>query len=137
MFRTSIWVNARHPDFVRPPHVLEEPIADEHGVVRDDSERLQRTLEDRPMRLALPELRREDREVDPFRDPHPLEVAVQEPARIERVRNEPELQPARPKRFQERVRRRTQLARRLPSGVLRFEKPPELLVGDVQPQVAE
>ena len=35
------------------------------------------------------------------------------------------------------MRCRTELARRLPRRVLGFEEPPELLVGDVQSQVAE
>ena len=86
-------LDARHPGLVRPAHVLVEAVADEHRLTRLDPERAQRPLEDLGVRLALAELRREDGEVDPLRDPHPLEVAVQEPARVERIRDETELQP--------------------------------------------
>src|SRR5262245_66167612 len=56
------------------------------------------------MRLPLPDLRRKNREVDPVRDPHMLEVTPQQPARIERVRDEPRLEAARAKGLEHGVR---------------------------------
>ena len=86
----------RHPELARATHVLVETVADEDGLGGPDPERVQRPLEDGGVRLPLANLGREDGEVELLAEPHLLEVALEEPARVEGVRDEPELEPARP-----------------------------------------
>src|SRR3712207_7090395 len=75
-----------------------------------------------------PDLRREDGDVEPLGEPLVGEVASQEPGRVERVRDEAELQPAIAERVEERVRLRAELPGRTPRRVLRHEEAVELLV---------
>jgi hypothetical protein len=67
-----------------------EPVADEDRRPRRDRERVESPLEDLGVRLAPPDLGREDGVVDPLRDPGVREVAVQERGRVERVRDDAE-----------------------------------------------
>src|SRR6266516_623640 len=62
---------------------------------------------------------------------------MEEPAGIERVRDEPEPEIPSAERFEQRVGRRSERARRLPGGVLGLEEAPELLIRDLDPEVAE
>src|SRR4051794_10277695 len=87
-------LHRRHPDIRGALDVLEEPVADEERLARLDPERVEGSLEDRRMRLARTDLGRENRIVDPLRDAQLLEVRVLEIRRVERVRDEPELQTA-------------------------------------------
>ena len=87
-------LDGRHAELGRTADILVEPVADEESLARRDSERFERALEDLRVRLALADLRREDREVEPFGEPHLLEVAVEQPAGVEGVRHEPEPQAA-------------------------------------------
>ena len=115
-------LHGRHPELGRAADVLEEPVADEERVLRLDLERLERALEDRRVRLAHPDLRGEDAEVEPLREAHLLEVVMQERARVERVRDEPELEPHPAQRLQQRVGVRAEHARRVPRAVLGLEE---------------
>src|SRR5207248_528688 len=65
-----------------------ERVADEEGLLGSGGDRLQRALEDRRVRLSPAHLRREHRHVEPLRDAHLLEVAVEQVRRVERVRDE-------------------------------------------------
>ena len=107
-------LNGRHPELAGAADVLEEPVADEEGVLRLDLECLERALEDRRMRLARPHLGREHAEVESLREPHLLEVAVKEPAGVEGVRDEPELEAALAKRLEQCVRVRSRALGRGP-----------------------
>ena len=98
-------LNARHPGLVGTTHVLVEAVAHEERFLRNDPERVQCPLEDLGVGLALPELGREDREVDPLGDPELLEVAMEKRPGVERVRDEPELQSPAPESLEERMRR--------------------------------
>ena len=111
-------LNGRHPELAGAADVLEQPVADEERLLGRRIERRQRPFEDLRVRLALSDLRRKDRKVDPFRDPHLLEIATQQPAGVERVRDQPELETARPKRLEHGVRRRSEHTCRLPCLVL-------------------
>ena len=62
---------------------------------------------------------------------------MEERARVERVRDDPQLQPAPAERLEQRVRRPAEDTRRLPRRVLGLEIAVELLVGGVDPEVAE
>src|SRR6266496_5487443 len=63
-----------HPKLAGTPDVLVEAVADENAVGGRDSERVERALEDRRMRLALAHLRREDGEIETLGEPHLLEI---------------------------------------------------------------
>src|SRR5215510_13389603 len=130
-------LNRRHPEVAGAAHVLEQPVADEQRLTGGRAYRRQGTLEDLRVRFPLSDLRRENRKVDPFSDPHLLEIAAQQPARIERVRDERQLQATRAQRLEHRVGRRPEHARRLPPLVLRLEKPIELRVRDLHAEVPE
>src|SRR5207344_1659877 len=99
--------------------------------------RLERALEDRGVGLPLADLGREDCKVQPLGDAHLLEIPVEKPAGIERVRDEPELEATVPERLEQSVRVTRQSAGRLPGGVLRFEESAELLVVDRDVEVPE
>jgi hypothetical protein len=62
---------------------------------------------------------------------------VEQPAGVERVRDEPDLETAVTKRLEERHRRRSELARRCPGGVLGLEEATELVLGWLEPELAE
>jgi hypothetical protein len=62
---------------------------------------------------------------------------MEQPARIEGVRDQPELQPALAQRLEQGMRVRREQARRLPRLVLGLEEAPELVVVDFDPEVAE
>ena len=113
-------LDARHSDLGRAADVLVEAVADEERISGRDLERLESALEDLGVRLALADLGREDRVVDPLGDSHLLEVTVKQPAGVERVRDEPEPQPARAQRLEQRVSRR----RRAPAPAPRQHAPP-------------
>ena len=87
-------------------HVLVEPVADEHRLLGLDAELLERAPEDGRMRLADADLGREHEGVQALGEPHALHVAVEQPARVERVGDEAELEPARAERVEQRVRLR-------------------------------
>ena len=59
------------------------------------------------------------------------EIAVQEPARVERVRHEPREKPARAQRVEERMRVGAELSCGRPGGMLGGEEPVELVVRDL------
>src|SRR5262249_61524307 len=115
----------------------EQAAPDEYRLPRPRPEPSERPLEDLRMRLPLPDLRRKNREVDPVRDPHLLEVTPQQPARIERVRDEPQLEAARAKGLEHGVRGSSEHARGRPRLVLGLEEAPELLVGDLDLEMGE
>src|ERR671925_2033653 len=127
----------RHADFAGPADVFVQAITDEERLVRVHAERLERALEDRGMRLALAELGREDGEVDALGDPELLEIAVQQPAGVERVRDDAESQPPPAQRLEQRVCRRAEYARGRPRRVLGVEEATELLVRDLDPKMIE
>ena len=62
---------------------------------------------------------------------------MQQPARVESVGDEAELEPARPQRLQQRRRVGRELPRRIPGRVLGLEEPRQLVVVDVDPKIAE
>src|SRR4051812_49862853 len=86
-------LHRRHPELPRAAHVLVEAVADEHCTLGLDVERLERPLEDGRVRLARPDLGREDAEVEPLREAHLLEVAVQQPAGSKAFETRPSLSP--------------------------------------------
>ena len=102
-----------------------------------DSEGVECALEDLRVRLALADLGREDGEVEPLGHSELLQVAVEEPAGIERVRDEPELEAAVPQRLEQGVRVAREHARRIPRRVLGLEKAAQLLLVDGDPGVLE
>src|SRR6185312_10542335 len=130
-------LDGRHPELSRTPHVLVEPVADENSVFRCDVERLECSLEDCGVRLSLADLRRKDRKVEALREAHLLEVAMQEPAGVEGIRDEPELEAARTQSLEQRVGVRGQLSRRIPGFVLGLEEAGQFLVADLDSEVAE
>ena len=81
------------------------------------------------MRLPLAYLGGEDRHVEPLGETHPLEIAVEEPAGIEGVRDETCAKAPATQAVQERVRVGAELPSRVPGGVLRLQEALELLVG--------
>src|SRR3954452_13075617 len=89
------------------------------------------------MRLARSDLRGEDAEVQPLREAHLLEVTVQEPAGIEGIRDEAELQATSAQRLQQRVRVRAEEPGRIPGRVLGLEIARELVVLDLHVEVPE
>jgi hypothetical protein len=130
-------LHGRHPELAGAAHVLVQPVADEDGVRGGDVKRLQRPLEDGRVGLPLSDLGREDREVEPLGQPQLLEVTVEKPARIERVRDEPELEPALAQRLQQGGSVGGELPRRVPRRVLGLEKPRQLLVVDLDSEIPE
>src|SRR4029079_11192173 len=94
-------------------------------------------LEDRGVGFAPPAPGGEDVEVEPVGETHLLEVMVQQPARIERVRDEPQLEPKLAQRLQQRVRVGSEHARRIPGAVLGLEEAPELRVVHLDLEVAQ
>src|SRR5262249_51958751 len=126
-----------HPEVACATHVLIEPITDEDRVAGVDIECVERPLEDCRVRLSLSELGREDREIEALGEPHLLEVAVEKPAGIERVRDEPELEPALPQRLEQCRRVGCELPCRIPSRVLGLEELCQLLVFDLDPEISE
>src|SRR5205823_12506911 len=89
------------------------------------------------MWLSLPDLGREDREVEALREAHLLEIALEEPARVEGVRDERELEPAVAQGFEQRVRIGGEAARGIPRLVLGLEEAVELLVVERDAEMAE
>src|SRR5581483_7672561 len=130
-------LDGRQPELAGAANVLVEPVADEDGVARLDAEHLERALEDRRVRLPHADLRREDGAVEAIADAHAVAVAVQEPGRVESVRDEPELQAGPPERVQGRMGRGSEPPGRLPGRVLRLEEAVEVALRDVDPEVAE
>src|SRR2546429_9267552 len=103
-----------HPKLAGTPDVLVEAVADENAVGGRDSERVERALEDRRMRLALAHLGREAGEIETLGEPHLPEIAVEKPAGIERVRDQPELEASRPQGLPQRRRVRRSPPPRIP-----------------------
>src|SRR4051794_33803835 len=83
-----------HPELAGAADVLVEAVADEQRALRLDFKGVERAPEDLRMRLPLPDLGREDGEVEPLCEAHLLQVALEEPAWVEGVRDERELEPA-------------------------------------------
>jgi Ca2+:H+ antiporter len=123
--------DGRHPDLFRAADVLEATVADEQRPGRVDTQRLEGGLEDRGMRLALPNLGREDRDVEALGQSHPPEIVVQQPPRVERIRDEPGLEAALAERVEKRVRGIAEPAGGVPRRVLRFEEAGEVVVGEL------
>src|SRR3954465_5657327 len=73
----------------------------------------------------------------PLREAHLLEVAVQQPARIEGVRDEAQLEPALAQRLQQRVGGGGEATGRVPRDVLRLEEAPQLVVVKRDAEVGE
>ncbi len=111
------------------------PVPDEERARRVDAEVVKRGLKDRRMGLPLPHLGGEDGNIEAVGEPHFLQVAAQEPARVEDVRDEPEPEVARSKRVEKRVGGRAQLTRGGPGPVLGGEEARELLVGELDSEV--
>src|SRR2546430_421868 len=130
-------LHCRHPELAGATNVLEQAVAHEDGVGSRDPERLQRALEDRRMRLALADLGREDGEVQPLNPSPQLEVAGQEPAGVERIGDEPELEPALAQRLEQRRTVLSELPRRVPGHMLGLEEAVQLLVRDLDAEIAE
>src|SRR2546421_1959299 len=126
-----------HPQLPGAANVLVESVTYEERVLGAHVERGERALEDRWVRFTRADLRGEDVEVQPLGEAHLLEVAVEQPARVEGVRDETEPQPALTEGVEQRVRRGAELSRGVPSGVLRLEKATELLVVDLDSEVAQ
>jgi Ca2+:H+ antiporter len=129
--------DGRHPSFLRAADVFEAAVADEERSARVDGQPLERGLEDRRVGLALPHLRREHRDVEALGQAHALEVVVQEPPGVESVRDQPDPDPSLAERVEQRVRRVSEPAGRLPCGMLRFEKAGELVIGELDPETSE
>jgi Ca2+:H+ antiporter len=129
--------NGRHSRFLGAADVLEAAVADEECSTRLDGQRLERGREDRRVGLALPHLRREDRDVEALCQAHALEVVVEEPPGVERVRDEPRLETSLAERVEESMRRVTEPPRRLPRRMLRFEEPGELVIGELDPEARQ
>jgi hypothetical protein len=89
------------------------------------------------VRLPKSDLGGEDAEVEPLGQAHLLEVTVQEPARVEGVRDEPEPEPEPAQPLQQRMRVRREHARRLPRAVLGLEEGVELLLVHLDLEVME
>src|SRR5437764_2738878 len=89
------------------------------------------------MWLAHPDLGREDAEVEPLREAHLLEIAVQEPAGVEGVRDEAELQTSLPQRLEQCGRVRREPSRWVPGSMLGLQETSELLVVHVDPELPE
>ena len=82
-----------------------EPVADENRLVRRSTPSLvERPLEDRRVRLALADLRREHHGVEPLGEALPLEVGLQEPVRASTAFDtSPSLKTAGSQRVEQRV----------------------------------
>jgi Ca2+:H+ antiporter len=126
-----------HADFVGAADVLEAAVTHEERALGLDPKRIEGRHEDRGMRLALADLRREDGDVEPLAQPHALEVSVQKPPGIEGVRDEAGPEPALAERVEESMRGISEPARRFPGSVLSFEEAGELVVGHVDAEALE
>ena len=126
-----------HSERRRAGDVRGERVADEERPLRCRPQALERPLEDQRVGLAPPDLGGEQGHVEPLGDAHLREVAMQQIRRVEGVRHEPELQTSFSEGFEERVGGRRQPARRAPSGVLGLEETAELVVVDLDVELAE
>jgi hypothetical protein len=130
-------LHRRHPEPLRAQHVRVAAVPHEDRLRRVDAQPLERGLENERVRLSLPDLRREDGDVEALREAHPREVVVQEPAGVLRVRDEAELQAAVAERVEECVAGRPVLERRFPRGVLGGEEAIDLRVSQLDAELAE
>src|SRR5207302_231300 len=100
-------------------------------------ERLEPAPVDLRVRLAPADLRGEDGDVEPVGKALLLEVTPEQPARIERVGDEPEPKSAGAQSVEQGVRRTAQPARRPPGCVLCLEVARELAVRQIAEERAD
>jgi hypothetical protein len=123
-------LHGSHPGLLRAAHILVAAVPDEERPRRVDAEPPQRLFEDDGVRLSLPGLGGEDRDIEALAEPHLSEIAMEETRRVEGVRDEPRLQPALAQEVEKGVRRVAEEPGRLPGRVLGLEKALELRVFD-------
>jgi Ca2+:H+ antiporter len=121
-------LHGRHSELLRAPNVLVAPVAHEDRPLGVDFKPLERRLEDRLVWLPLADLGGEDHDVEPLGETHSLEIAVEEPAGIEGVRDEAGAKAPATQAVEECVCVGAELPGRVPGGVLRLQEALELLV---------
>src|SRR5687768_14488603 len=91
------------PERRRTADVVVEAVADVQGLARRDAELVERALEDRRVRLALPHLAREDDRVDALGEALRGEELADEATGRSDVGDDPELQLPLPQRLEQSV----------------------------------
>jgi Ca2+:H+ antiporter len=130
-------LDGAHPHLTRAADVLVQTVADEQRRPRSSAERVEGAPEDHRVRLPAADLGGEHGEIDARGDARVGEVAVEQVRWVEGVRDEAELQPVASQRLEQGVRRRPQLPSGRPGCVLGFEVAVELVVADLDLEVAE
>src|SRR5829696_8033010 len=121
-----------HPGTGGAENVGVQPVADEDRLVRRCPGLVERSLEDRRVRLAFADLRREHDGVDALDQPLALEDGPQQPLRARGIGDQREPKSPGSKSLEERMGRGREGVMRGPDAVRRADEEPQLIVLQVR-----